>query len=71
MDLLAQLQCITFSKTTSTQQQVPRDGKSLQNSKRKSSNFENFAHKIFAKNAQNHAKFAKMPKIAQKKGKYI
>ena len=28
---------------------------------------EKFAHKICAKNAQNHAKFAKMPKIAQKR----
>ena len=28
--------------------------------------FEKFAHKICEKNAQNHAKVAKMPKIAQK-----
>ena len=42
---------------------------SLDNVKLKTQNFdsEKLAHKICAKNAQNRAKLAKMPKIAQKK----
>ena len=41
--------------------------------KKHTQNFESekLAHKICAKNAQNHAKLAKMPKIAQKKAKPV
>ena len=46
-----------------------RDGKSLQNSTHKTLQSEKLAHKICASNAKNRAKFAKTPKIAQKRPK--